>query len=231
MNIPVEGPPVALDYFGKERREIAPLLPAACESVLEIGCGTGATMRWLRERRTIGYAAAVEFSPNAAAAARQVFDDLEIGDASTAAMAFRRDRFDLILALDVLEHLTAPEKMLARLRDRLTETGTIIISLPNVAHYLVSIPLLGGRWDYQDEGTLDRTHMRFFNERTARGMVEDAGLRVTAIRYNFHYPSVLYPFGLQNRKWLWYSRQLMKYVLIWPKHLFRYQFLLAAHLP
>jgi SAM-dependent methyltransferase len=221
-----------LPSYSKRRMEIAPLLPSNIDTILEIGCGAGETMSWLRSLRPVGYAAAVELSAEAGATARSVFDDVEISDIASARMAFDTDRFDLILALDVLEHLTDPDRALQALRDRLKPTGVIIVSLPNVAHYAVSMPLLfRGRWDYADEGLLDRTHLRFFTKRTALRMVEDNGLVVARVGYNHRYPSIFHPFGLRGQKWRWYSHRLMQRILVWPPHLFNYQFLIVAQLP
>lgn len=59
--------------------------------------------------------------------------------------------------------------------------GTVIVSLPNVAHLSVSLPLLlGGRFDYADAGILDRTHMRFFVRTSAVALLNAAGLSVDA---------------------------------------------------
>jgi SAM-dependent methyltransferase len=218
--------------YSKSRTEIAPLLPEHINSVLEIGCGAGETMLWLRSLRPIQYAAAVELSPDDGAIARSAFDDVEISDIGSARMAFDTDRFDLILAPDVLKPLTDPDQILRTLRDRQKPNGVIILSLPNVAHYDVAIPLLfRGRWDYADEGLLDRTHLRFFTKKTALRMVESSGLVIGQLKYKHRYPSIFHPFGLRDQKWRWYSHRIMQRVLVWPSHLFNYQFLIAAHLP
>ena len=36
-------------YFDNVRRDIAPLLPAFADQVLEVGCGAGATLQWLKQ--------------------------------------------------------------------------------------------------------------------------------------------------------------------------------------
>jgi hypothetical protein len=41
--------------------------------------------------------------------------------------------------------------------------------------------LLKGRWDYREEGILDRTHLRFFTEQTARELLNQGGLFVDGI--------------------------------------------------
>lgn len=216
-------------YFGKVRQEIAPLLPESVGTVLEIGCGSGGTMGWLRTVRPISYAAGVEMMPDAGERARANFDDVEISDVDAAKLAFKTGQFDLILALDVLEHLTDPVRTLARLREKLRPGGLIIASLPNVAHYQVSMPLLfRGRWDYSDEGLLDRTHLRFFTEKTALSLFRDCGFSIVAVDYNKQFPNVLGWVGLSDRKWRWYNHRLLRSVVRWPKHLFNFQFLIAA---
>ncbi|WP_208103072.1 hypothetical protein, partial [Escherichia coli] len=49
------------------------------------------------------------------------------------------------------------------------------MSLPNVRHYSVVLPLLfGGRWDYEDAGLLDRTHLRFFTKASAKALLSSS---------------------------------------------------------
>ena len=56
-----------------------------------------------------------------------------------------QEKFDYIIFGDVLEHLMNPEEVLRKLRKYLKTGGHIIISMPNVKHYSVLLPLL--RWD------------------------------------------------------------------------------------
>jgi SAM-dependent methyltransferase len=88
--------------------------------------------------------------------------------------------YDLILCLDVLEHLTDSVSTLKKLSTRLRPAGHVIVSVPNIAHLSVSVPLLlRRRFAYQDAGILDRTHLRFFVEATAIKLLNEAGFRVT----------------------------------------------------
>ena len=89
--------------------------------------------------------------------------------------------FDLILALDVLEHLRAPNRVLADLAQRLTPGGVCIISLPNMASYQILCPLLFRRqFQYADAGPMDRTHLRWFTEDSTLNLLHDAGLGARA---------------------------------------------------
>jgi hypothetical protein len=53
-----------------------------------------------------------------------------------------------------------------------------VAAIPSIQYAPVTIALLRGRWDYTDDGTLDRTHVRFFTRRTMVEMFEGAGLEV-----------------------------------------------------
>jgi hypothetical protein len=86
---------------------------------------------------------------------------------------------DLVLFLDVLEHLVRPEQVLAQLTANMPREGTIIVSLPNIAHVSVSVPLLAsGSFEYRDAGILDRTHLRFFVRNSALALLNGAGFGV-----------------------------------------------------
>jgi SAM-dependent methyltransferase len=164
-------------YFHHPRREIEWLLPEVARRILDVGSGTGATSAWLKARYPGCHTVALE--GNAAVKdelARNVDDALivdlngpipEIGDP------------DLVLCLDVLEHLTQPLEVLKRVTSAMADGGTVIVSLPNVAHASVSLPLLlKGRFEYQDAGILDRTHLRFFDRQSAVELMNQAGFIV-----------------------------------------------------
>jgi 2-polyprenyl-3-methyl-5-hydroxy-6-metoxy-1,4-benzoquinol methylase len=88
--------------------------------------------------------------------------------------------YDLILLLDVLEHIIDPTNALRNIAQRLNAGGHVIVSVPNIAHLGVSIPLLfQRRFVYRDAGILDRTHVKFFVEETAIKLLNDANLIVT----------------------------------------------------
>jgi GT2 family glycosyltransferase len=107
----------------------------------------------------------------AAAQAAEVAERVVTGDLDSMDLAAElgEDRFDVVLAVDVLEHLKSPERLLTQLKPLLAPTGRIIAAIPNVAHASVRLALLQGRFPYGDLGLLDRGHLRFFT----RESVED----------------------------------------------------------
>jgi SAM-dependent methyltransferase len=163
-------------YFSHVRSEIEPLLPQTARRVLDVGCGEGATLGWLRRRWPSAILAGVDRDEGCVSRLAQVADLALQHDLETPLPEL--EPFDLILALDVLEHLREPAIVLGRLTGLLAPGGRIIVSLPNVAHHSVIRGLLRRRFDYADAGILDRTHLRFFTERSALALMRDAGLSV-----------------------------------------------------
>ena len=99
---------------------------------------------------------------------------------------FENKKFDLILCLDVLEHLIDPWSVIKKLiYENLREGGTLIACIPNVRYYNVLLPLLLKKeWKYQETGVLDRTHLRFFTKKTILELISSAGLQLDTILSN-----------------------------------------------
>lgn len=164
-------------YFAHVRSEIEPLLPDGATRVLEIGCGSGATLLWLKKRWPEAQTTGVDGYPPIKSVLEKNVDVAIIADLEEEIPV--DGRFDLILALDVLEHLRNPEAVLLRLAESLEEHGRVIVSLPNIAHISILRDLvLRRRFAYKDSGILDRTHLRFFTEESAVALLRGAGLHV-----------------------------------------------------
>ncbi|MBK7053311.1 MAG: class I SAM-dependent methyltransferase [Rhodoferax sp.] len=166
------------NYFAHARREIAPCLPQKCGRVLEIGCGSGATLAWLRQAGRASCTVGVEIAEAAAQSARDHADEVFCLDFERGEIPVANAKFDVILCLDVLEHMVNPWQAIDRLVSLyLVPGGTMVVSLPNVGHYSVVLPLLfQGRWDYAQAGLLDRTHLRFFTRKSAKHLLSHPDL-------------------------------------------------------
>lgn len=136
-------------------------------------------MKWIKSLNPKTETTAVEINSTLLHELRRNVDVPIIGPIDDALPQLKT--YDLILFLDVLEHLLDPTATFRNLSKFLETGGQIIVSVPNVAHWSVSIPLLlQHRFDYQDAGILDRTHLRFFVEDTAIKLLNDANFIVTA---------------------------------------------------
>jgi 2-polyprenyl-3-methyl-5-hydroxy-6-metoxy-1,4-benzoquinol methylase len=172
-------------YFDMERREILPCLPARVSRMLDVGCGTGASTQMVRREREVTWAGGIEFDPASVATAGLRLDWLWTGDASVAPIEdqIAAESLDLVLCLDILEHLPDPWTLVDRLSTRLAPGGRLIVSVPNIRNWKFIWRLLArGDFHYRDSGLLDRTHLRFFVKETASALAAHGGLKIIAAR-------------------------------------------------
>ncbi|HEX7616303.1 MAG TPA: class I SAM-dependent methyltransferase [Thermoanaerobaculia bacterium] len=148
-------------------------------AVLDLGFGAGLLAR--RIRPACRYLAGVELDPDAAQEGAQFFDQPLVGDLLEGISGPWKERFDVIVAGDVLEHLPRPEDLLSALRPLLKTDGMLLLSLPNIANITVRMGLLFGRFAYAPRGILDRTHLRFFTRTTGQALLEENGYRVVSV--------------------------------------------------
>jgi 2-polyprenyl-3-methyl-5-hydroxy-6-metoxy-1,4-benzoquinol methylase len=168
-------------YFSSTRSEIVQLLPQYSERVLEIGCGSGQTLHMLKDRKLCAETVGIELFQSAADEARKRVDRVYCLNVERDELPQEVKQFDLILILDVLEHLVDPWAFLSKLVDNhLAPEGKLIASIPNARHFSLVLPLLGGNFDYVERGILDKTHLRFFTRRSAIKLLQHAGLSVEA---------------------------------------------------
>ncbi|MEA2659827.1 MAG: hypothetical protein QOF64_2426 [Candidatus Binatota bacterium] len=148
-------------------------------SILDVGGADGYLGAILKKQghHVIG----VEADPARAKKAMGSYDRVHLADIETFDFPYLEE-FDLILFADVLEHLREPSAVLRRALPCLKQNGEIIVSVPNVANFIIRIGLLLGRFEYTDRGILDRTHLRFFTLASLRRMLTDDGWAIVEIR-------------------------------------------------
>jgi 2-polyprenyl-3-methyl-5-hydroxy-6-metoxy-1,4-benzoquinol methylase len=93
------------------------------------------------------------------------------------------DKFDVIVAGDVLEHLYNPWQTMSKLETLLADGGYVVLSLPHVGHNAVIACLLASDFGYQPWGLLDKTHIRFFCIKNMQQLFNDAGLKIIEVDY------------------------------------------------
>jgi SAM-dependent methyltransferase len=135
------------------RREKAPV------RILDVGTAGGYLGKvWSAAGHSV---TGIEYDAAAAEKARGYYDAFQVADIESFEFRWRRE-FDYIVFADVLEHLRDPAAVLERCIPALKESGKFIISVPNIANWVIRLSLLFGKFDYMERGILDRTHLRFF---------------------------------------------------------------------
>lgn len=169
-------------YFGNTRRDLIEEVLIGSRSVLEIGCGEGFTGAVLKKEGRATWVAGVELDDAAARKAARVLDKIIVGNIEQIDLPFKSGQFDAILLGDVLEHLVDPWYQVGRLTKYLSLDGIIVASLPNVRNWRVILPLLIlGKWEYEDYGIMDKTHLRFFTRKEIVSLFEGNGLVIRKI--------------------------------------------------
>ncbi len=150
--------------------------------VLDIGCHTGILGEALRERKDCRVTG-IDSDPEALVKARDRL--AEVAHVDLESSGWERDAglqhsggFDVILFGDVLEHTRNPIEILRPAKVLLKPGGRVIVSIPNVVNLRIRLKILMGKFEYEDSGILDRTHLRFFTKKSSQAMIRDAGYRI-----------------------------------------------------
>jgi 2-polyprenyl-3-methyl-5-hydroxy-6-metoxy-1,4-benzoquinol methylase len=176
-------------YFSGVRTDILAELPRdPAARILEIGCGTGATGEAALAAGLAGFYRGVEFDPESAERARTVLTDVVCANVETIDPALIADSYDVLILSEVLEHLIDPWGVMKALAPFVKPGGRVYASSPNISHHKVIRSLLAGRFEYEAEGVMDRTHVRWFTPASYRAMFEEAGFRTVSVGPVAPYP-------------------------------------------
>lgn len=161
--------------------------------VLEFGCAAGRNSRLLKSKGC--YVTGIEIDEELAKSAKEICDEVFVGDINDNRAEFWENialsEYDYILFMDVLEHLPNPEKTLIKIKECLRNKNTrIIIGVPNVLVWHTRKEFLLGRFDYEECGTLDKSHLRFFTYKTAQSMIEKSGFKIRKKFASWHLPVI-----------------------------------------
>jgi 2-polyprenyl-3-methyl-5-hydroxy-6-metoxy-1,4-benzoquinol methylase len=174
---------VAVDLDApNESRAMSVRLVGSGKHVVEFGCATGRVTSALAQQgcRVTG----IDCDAEAAERARPYADEIVILDLDDPEFDAKLagQRWEVALFGDVLEHLRDPLHVLRRTRPLLEPHGTLVVSVPNVAHADVRLALLAGEFPYRPFGLLDETHLRFFTLSSLTRLLEDAGYLIVDVQ-------------------------------------------------
>jgi SAM-dependent methyltransferase len=164
------------DYVGAEpilRREFAGTVDfirkfRACGRLLDVGCAYG---YFLQEARRYFDVAGIELAEDAAAHCRRAGLNVLTGVAGEALLA-QLGTMDVIVLLDVIEHLSSPRETLVLCAKHLKPGGVIVITTGDFGS--ASAKLAGARWRLMTPPQ----HLWFFSQEGIRRMAASLGLSV-----------------------------------------------------
>lgn len=167
-----------LGYYENARVEMLKYLPATAKKVIDIGCGGGALAKIIKERNK-AEVWGIEYVDEEAKMAKQHLDRVFSGPCENYIKDLPDNYFDVVYLNDVLEHLVDPYSVLQDLKVKLSANGVIISSIPNVRYFKTFSRIVFKKdWQYEEFGTMDKTHLRFFTGKSIRRMYEDLGYQI-----------------------------------------------------
>lgn len=159
------------------RREVRPPKNAR---LLEIGCGTGHNLGMLAE---FGAVDGLEVDAEARAVAERRHGKPIASAPLPALKGVKRKGYDLIAALDVIEHIDDDAAALAAIAERLKPGGKLLMTVP--AH----------QWMWSAHDTANH-HKRRYSKKGLRALIEASPLKLDSIGY---FNSILFPLAVAAR--------------------------------
>ena len=151
------------------------------KNVLELGAASGHVTTELTKRGNRVTAVEIDISNRdllSKVAEKVIITDLDRLDL---VKKLQGEKFDVIIAGDVLEHTTKSELILLQLQELLEEDGYVVASIPNIAHGDVRLTMLEGNFPYAESGLLDKTHLQFFTRSSVKELFNDNGFDIAEI--------------------------------------------------
>ena len=168
--------------------------------ILDAGCGHGLVLFWLASHRAVSQLRGVEKSSQLAAANEAISHQLDLPTSATfeqgdlVTMNLGRDEFDLVVSIDVLEHIDDDVHVLKKLRRALKPDGLLVLHLP--LRHQQQCRLLPGF-----EGHTIDSHVRDeYLPDEIESKLEVSGFQMTKLGYGFGWSGEL-AFELNNLFW------------------------------
>ena len=148
--------------------------------VLDLGCADGYLSERLNaEKKCEVYSVDIEKDKSVAGCHYQASDlNKQLPDVPW-------ERLDVVIFLDVIEHLNNPELFLERLRSKLSGNSKvkIIVSSGNVCFFVTRLMMFFGQFNYGKRGILDITHTRLFTVSSLERLLRYAAYKVEGRSY------------------------------------------------
>ncbi|OFY41551.1 MAG: hypothetical protein A2X18_06930 [Bacteroidetes bacterium GWF2_40_14] len=168
-------------YHIQTRPEMMKYIPDTAKRILDVGCGQGLFGYQLKQKLNAEIWG-IEIDKEAGEIARTKMDKVLTGDLTDLVRSIPDKYFDCIIFNDVLEHLADPFSALLLIKEKLSGDGIIVSSIPNVRYfYNLRDLLIKKQWKYEDAGILDKTHLRFFTQKSIIEMFISLGYEIITI--------------------------------------------------
>ncbi|HJV74348.1 MAG TPA: methyltransferase domain-containing protein [Noviherbaspirillum sp.] len=160
--------------------DLLAFIPKNAKRLVEVGCSSGALAREYKRINKDSHYIGIEIVPEYAQLAQRYCDQVMELDIEEVDEGYLRDKLlsECWIFGDALEHLKDPWALLAKIRQVIPESGSIVACIPNAQHWSIQARLSCGDFRYESSGLLDRTHLRWFTRATIIDMFEEARFEI-----------------------------------------------------
>jgi methionine biosynthesis protein MetW len=150
-------------------------------SVLDIGCGDGFLLQYLKNEKN-ARVCGIDISEEAVRLARERNIETTVGDILEIDIECV---YDYIILSEVLEHFDKPEAVIAKLKGKFRKA--LLISIPNIGYYKHRLRLLFGRFPIQWVWH-PAEHLRFWTVADFRLWLRQFGLKESVVLASNGFP-------------------------------------------
>lgn len=167
-------------YYSLHRREMLQFLPLNYLRVLEVGCGEG-SFRFNLDTSCEYWA--IEANDVSAKLASKIIYKVFHGKYEEVYEQLPDNYFDLVICNDVIEHMCDHEHFLISVKKKMTKESCLVGSVPNIRHIHALTELLFRKdWRYVEQGIFDKTHLRFFTEKSLKTVFSNCGWSIENLK-------------------------------------------------
>ncbi len=170
---------VSTTYYDPTQPNIQKLINPTTKNVLVMGCGSGA-MGLVIKQKLETEVWGVESNNTLASYAESKLDKVIVGSFDDSVSSLPDNYFGSII-FESLEHLSHPYHLLTSIKRKLIQGGDIIAQITNILQWPVLENLIGGCWDYDHYGVMDKNHIRFYTKKSINELFLKSGYFVTSI--------------------------------------------------
>ena len=143
--------------------------------LLDIGCGKGFFLEYMAKFYSV---LGTDVSKYAVLESKKLLGNIPLCVADATSLCFKKDKFDIVTAFDIIEHITNPKNMLNECHSVLKQNGLIVLTTPNTKSI--------GRKLKQDEwfGYRDTTHVSLLSPSEWINLLEESDFQLVNVYYD-----------------------------------------------